>query len=82
MSPSIAYLFCNTQLLLIYFAVGKFKDARSVSLYPYTRSQILQYVKYILNKLTLLKDLQTFVTNKVFVHETVKTQEQQTKHQI
>jgi len=27
-------------------AVPLFKDARSVSLYPYNRSQILQYVNY------------------------------------
>ena len=34
-----------------------FKDARSVSLYPYNQSQILQYVKYT-NEITLPKELQ------------------------
>ena len=33
----------------------------------------------ILNKLTLYKDLQTFVTNNVFLDKKVKTQEQQNK---
>jgi len=27
-------------------SITPFKDARSVSLYPYNQSQILQYVKY------------------------------------
>jgi len=43
----------------------KLKDAKSVSLYPYNRSQILQYVKYT-KKLTLNKELQNFETNNVF----------------
>jgi len=33
----------------------------------------------ILNKLTLLKELQTFVTNNVFFDKKVKTQQQQSK---
>jgi len=33
----------------------KLKDARSVSLYPYNRSQILQYVKY-----TKMKDVNQY----------------------
>ena len=45
-----------------------FKDARSVSLYPYNQSQNWQKFKYgIINKLTLQKDLQNFVTNSVFM---------------
>jgi len=55
------------------------KDARSVSFYPYNRSQILQYVISILNKLTFYKELQTFVTNNVFFDKKVKTQQQQSK---
>jgi len=32
------------------------KDARSVSLYPYNRSQILQYVKYT-KKINIAKEI-------------------------
>jgi len=58
-----------------------FKDARSVSLFPYKRSQSFYYICMlsILNKLTLYKELQTFVTNYVFLDKKVKTQQQQNK---
>ena len=36
------------------------KDARSVSLYPYNQSQILQYMLSLLNKLTLIKSIANF----------------------
>jgi len=39
------------------------KDARSVFLYPYNRSQILQYVT-LLNKLTLQKEWQKQINDK------------------
>jgi len=64
------------------------KDARSVSLYPYNRSQIVQYVNSILVykiKKTLKKKLPNFVTNNVlFVVVSVfffkkRTQQQQDK---
>ena len=54
------------------------KDPSSVSLYPYNRSQKLQYV-YVLNALTLQKKLQTVVTNNVFLDKKVKPQQQQNK---
>jgi len=54
------------------------KDARSVSLYPYIRSQILQMLS-ILNKLTLKKDLQKFVTNKVLLDKKLKHNNNKTK---
>ena len=57
-----------------------FKDARSVSLYPYNQSQILQQVKYT-NKLTLQKELQNVVTNNVFL-EKKKHQQNQNKSNI
>jgi len=57
------------------------KDASSVSLYPYLRSQILQYVISKLNKLTLYKELQTFVTNNVFLTKSKNTTtKQKMKH--
>jgi len=41
------YMYKTRVTLDIDYRVGPFfKDARSVSLYPYNRSQILQYVKY------------------------------------
>jgi len=46
-----------------------FKDARSVSLYPYDWSQILLS---ILNKLTLQKKVQNFGTNNVFLDQKSK----------
>ena len=36
----------------------RFKDARSVSLYPYNRSQILKYVKY--TKKNIVKGIANF----------------------
>jgi len=61
------------------------KDARSVSLYPHNRSQIMQYVKSglsinenrepwlsILNKLTLQKKLQNLVKMMCFWTKKVK----------
>jgi len=36
------------------------KDARSVSLYPYNRSQILHYVKYTLNKINIATGIAKF----------------------
>jgi len=42
-----------------------FKNARSVSLYPYNRSQLTQK-SVLLNKLTLQKELQNCVTKNVF----------------
>ena len=44
-----------------------FKDARSVSLYPYNRSQIVQYCKYTKKTITLQKELQNFVINNVLL---------------
>ena len=41
----VCMYFCNCSNQFIIF-VSLIKDARSVSLYPYNRSQILQYVKY------------------------------------
>ena len=58
------------------------KDARSVSLYPYTWSQLLQYVKYtsIRDKLTLPKGIaKTYVNNVYFWTNKVKLQQQQNK---
>jgi len=49
-----------------------FKDDRSVSLYPYNRSQILHYVKYT-NEITLPKELQKNV--KMCFGQIVKTQQ-------
>ena len=44
---SFQHLVLNTKLSTIFLSLlCKHKDARSVSLYPYDRSQILQYVKY------------------------------------
>ena len=42
------FMFCvdRTKAVIQHFLEKFFKDARSVSLYPYNRSQILQYVKY------------------------------------
>jgi len=51
----------------------------SVSLSPYNRSQILQYVKYT-KILTLHNKLKNFVTNNVFLDKKVKTQQQQNTH--
>jgi len=54
------------------------KDARSIYLYPYSRSQRMQYVKYT-KKITLQKDLQNCVTNNVFLDKTKNTQQQPNK---
>ena len=60
---------------------NKLKDARSVSLRLYTLiiSHKSSNMLRILNKLTLYKELQTFVTNNVFWDKKVKTQQQQNK---
>jgi len=42
----------------IYYIVY-IKDARSVSLYPYNQSQILQYVKYT-KKINIVKEIANF----------------------
>ena len=57
----------------------KFKDARSASLYPNNRSQILQCAKYT-NKLTMQKEMQNFVANNVFWDKKKKTLHQETKN--
>jgi len=57
-----------------------FKDAISVSLYPYNRSQILQYVRYT-KKLTLQKELQHFVTNNELLDKKLKHNNNKTKNQ-
>jgi len=53
------------------------KVARSVSFYPYNHKSY--NVFRILNKLTLQKKLQNFVTNNVFLDIKVKTEQQQNK---
>jgi len=45
-----------------------FKDARSVSLYAYDRSQISQYVKYT-KWINIEKGIEKFVTNNVLLNE-------------
>ena len=42
-----------------YYNVVTIKDARSVSLYPYNWSQILQYVNYT-NKISIAKGIAIF----------------------
>ena len=51
------------------------KDARSVSLYPYNRSQILQHVKHT-TSINITKEIAKFCDN-VFWIKKVKTQQQQ-----
>jgi len=38
--------FISLYVILVFFVNIQLKDARSVYVYPYNRSQILQYVKY------------------------------------
>ena len=52
---------------VLLFLVCHVKDARSVSLYQYNRSQnLISYMLNLLNKLTLQRKLQNFVTNNAF----------------
>jgi len=47
------------KLLNLKYYLQSLKDARSVSLYPYNRSQILQYVKYT-KKINIVKGIANF----------------------
>ena len=75
---SLGGIFSSLSLLGIKIEVN-FKDARSVYLYPYNRSQILEYVTYTTN-INIAKGLQNSVTNNVFSTRlnTTKTKQNQT----
>jgi len=64
----------RTKAITQHFSNKSFKDARSVSLYHYNRSHVLQYIKY--TKLINIKRNQSFVTNNVLFK---KIQQQQNK---
>jgi len=55
-----------------------FKGARSVSLYPYNRSQILQYVKYT-KYIKITKGIAKLCEKRCVFGQKVKTQQQQNK---
>ena len=57
------------------------KDARSVSLYPYNRSQICQYVKNT-KSVNIEKEMANFLTNKVFLNKKLKHNNNNTKKNI
>ena len=74
------------QILQVYFAtislnhLVSIKDARSVFLYPYKRSQILQYVKYT-KWIKIAKEIAKCCDKKSVFAKKVKTQQQQNKNQ-
>jgi len=45
-----------------------FKDARSVSLYPYNRSKIWQYINYA-TQINIAKGIANIVTNNAFLNK-------------
>ena len=70
-----AMYFMQTMLL---FSEDSFKDARSISLYPYNRSQIMQYVKYT-KSINITKGIAKLCDKKYVFGQKEKNQQQQNK---
>ena len=73
-------MLCNTTWKVINKFSLTFKDATSVSLYSYNRSQILEYVKYS-KWYNSAKGIAKFVTNNVVLDEKEKLNNNTTKRQ-